>query len=171
MKSLVHTAVHWPGMDAEIMDLCHRCTAYAKHQNKPPKVANHPWMLPEKRVHVDRAINCLGSNWLVLTTSTSTKSLLDQDFAHFGYPHTIVLDNTTSFSSEEFQTWYRERGIIHLTGVPYHPTTNGAAEHLVQTFKQALSKSSLSPRAAVQEFLMQYRRTPRAEGYILLVNF
>ena len=122
-------------------------------------------MLPEKpwsRVHVDHAINFLGSNWLVLinayscihpTTSTSTKStteLLEQDLAHFGYPHTIVSDNATSFSSEEFQAWCRERCIIHLTGAPYHPATNGAAERLVQTFKQALSKSSLSPQAAVQ---------------------
>eukprot|EP00731_Ephydatia_muelleri_P034339 Em0055g26a len=135
-------------------------------------------MLPEKpwsRVHVDHAINFLGSNWLVLidaysknpcihpTTSTSTKfttELLEQDFAQFGYPHTIVSDNATSFSSEEFQSWCRERGITHLTGAPYHPTTNGAAERLVQTFKQALP-----PRAALQEFLIQHRRTPRSEGY------
>ena len=124
---------------------------------------------------MDHAINFLGSNWLVLidaysknpcihpTTSTSTKfttELLEQDFAQFGYPHTIVSDNATSFSSEEFQSWCRERGITHLTGAPYHPTTNGAAERLVQTFKQALP-----PRAALQEFLIQHRRTPRSEGY------
>ena len=54
---------------------------------------------------------------------------------------------------------------MHLTGAPYHPATNGAAERMVQTFKQALSKSTLSPKAALQEFLMQYRRTPLAEGY------
>ena len=95
-------------------------------------------------------------------TSTSTKStteLLEQDFAHFVYPHTIVhvSDNATSFSSEEFQAWCRERGITHLTGAPYHPATSGAAERLVQTFKQALCKSSLAPQAALQEFLMQYR--------------
>ena len=183
MKQLARTAVYWPHIDSGIMELCHKCTTCAEHQNKPPKPANHPWMLPEKpwsRVHVDHAINFLGSNWLVLidafskypcihpTSSTSTKStteLLEQDFAHFGYPHSIVSDNATSFTSEEFQSWCRERGIIHLTGAPYHPATNGAAERLVQTFKQALSKSSLPPQAALQEFLMQYRRTPLADGY------
>ena len=183
MKQLARTAVYWPHIDSGIMELCHKCTTCAEHQNKPPKPANHPWMLPEKpwsRVHVDHAINFLGSNWLVLinafskypcihpTSSTSTKStteLLEQDYAHFGYPHSIVSDNATSFTSEEFQSWCRERGIIHLTGAPYHPATNGAAERLVQTFKQALSKSSLPPRAALQEFLMQYRRTPLADGY------
>ena len=183
MKQLARTAVYWPGIDKDIMDQCQQCSTCGEHQNKVAKPANHPWMLPEKpwsRLHVDHAINFLGSNWLVMvdayskypcihpTTSTSSKAttdLLEQDFAHFGYPHTIVTDNSTSFLSKEFQTWCRERGMVHLTGAPYHPATNGAAERMVQTFKQALSKSTLSPKAALQEFLMQYRRTPLAEGY------
>lgn len=61
--------------------------------------------------------------------------------------------------------WCYEQGITHLTGAPYHPATNGAAERLVQTFKQALKKSESSPRAALQEFLLQYRRTPLPSGY------
>eukprot|EP00731_Ephydatia_muelleri_P004530 Em0002g706a len=103
MKQLARTAVYWPRIDADIMDLFHQCTASAEHQNKPPKLANHPWMLPEKpwsRVHVDHAIIFLGCNWLVLidayskypsihpTTSTSTKStteLLEQDLLICAY--------------------------------------------------------------------------------------
>ena len=183
MKQLARTAVYWPRIDSDIVSQCQRCGTCAEHQNKPAKPTNHPWMLPEKpwsRVHLDHAINFLGSNWLVLidaytkypcihpTSSTSTKAttdLLEQDFAHFGYPHTIVTDNATTFLSQEFQTWCKDRGIIHLTGAPYHPATNGAAERLVQTFKQALKKSSLPPKAALQEFLMQYRRTPLSSGY------
>ena len=90
--------------------------------------------------------------------------LLEQDFSHFGYPNTIVSDNSSSFKSEEFQQWCKVRGIIHLTGAPYHPATNGAAERLVQSFKKALKKSTLPPKAALQEFLIQYRRTPLASG-------
>ena len=91
--------------------------------------------------------------------------LLEQDLAHFGYPHALVTDNATAFTSEEFQSWCQERGITHLTGAPYHPATNGAAERLVQTFKQALKKSEQPPRHALQEFLIQYRRTPTSNGF------
>ncbi|XP_067950530.1 uncharacterized protein [Watersipora subatra] len=48
---------------------------------------------------------------------------------------------------------------------PYHPATNGAAERLVQSFKQALKKLDLSAQSALQEFLMMYRRTPLSYGY------
>ena len=35
----------------------------------------------------------------------------------------------------------------------------------MQTFERALRKSSLPPRKALQEFLMQFRRTPNSSGY------
>nr|KAG5701147.1 hypothetical protein BaRGS_002623 [Batillaria attramentaria] len=183
MKQLARTAVYWPGIDAAIEMTSRRCDSCGEHQNKPSKPPVHPWMLPEKpwsRVHLDHAINFMGTNWLVITdayskypcihptSSTSTRAtldLLEEDFAHFGYPHTLVSDNATTFVSEEFQSWCKERGITHLTGAPYHPATNGAAERLVQTFKQALGKSSLPPKRALQEFLMQYRRMPTSCGF------
>jgi len=183
MKQLARTAVYWPGIDAAIETASRRCESCGENQSKPPQPPVHPWMLPEKpwsRVHVDHAINFMGTNWLVITdayskypcihptSSTSTRAtldLLEEDFAHFGYPHTLVSDNATTFMSEEFQSWCKERGITHLTGAPYHPATNGAAERLVQTFKQALRKSSLPPKRALQEFLMQYRRMPTSCGF------
>ena len=164
MKQLARSTVYWPRIDFDIEDLCRKCTSCGQFQNKPDKPSIHPWMMPEKpwsRLHLDHAINFLGRNWLVLvdayskypcihpTTSTSSKSttaILEQEFAHFGYPHTLVTDNATTFMSQEFQAWCKQRGIVHLTGAPYHPATNGAAERLIQSFKQALRKSSLPPR-------------------------
>ena len=183
MKQLARTAVYWPGIDAAIEMCSRRCASCGEHQNKPSQPPIHPWMVPEKpwsRIHIDHAINFMGTNWLVLidaytkypcvhaTTSVTTKSTIDilqEDFSHFGFPHTIVTDNAPTFTSGEFQSWCRERGIIHLTGAPYHPATNGAAERLVQSFKQSLRKSSLHPKQALQEFLMQYRRTPNISGF------
>ena len=181
MKQLARSTVYWPRIDFDI-ELCRKCTSCGQFQNKPDKPSIHPWMMPEKpwsRLHLDHAINFLGRNWLVLvdayskypcihpTTSTSSKSttaILEQEFAHFGYPHTLVTDNATTFMSQEFQAWCKQRGIVHLTGAPYHPATNGAAERLIQSFKQALRKSSLPPKEALQEFLMQHRRIPFASG-------
>ena len=105
------------------------------------------------------------SSLFVYPSTKATTTLLEEDFAHFGYPHTIVSDNATTFSSAEFQEWCHYRGIKHLTGAPYHPATNGAAERLVQSFKQSMKKSKLPPRPALQEFLMQYRRTPLNTGF------
>ena len=75
-----------------------------------------------------------------------------------------MTDNAT-FTSGEFREWCNTRGIIHLSGAQYHPETNGAAERLVQSFKNSLKKSSLQAKAALQQFIMQYRRTPLASGY------
>ena len=183
MKQLARTAVYWPKIDSQIMDLCRGCSSCCEHRNALPKSIVHPWMMPEKpwsRLHVDHAINFLGLNWLVITdaytkypcihptASISTKATilqLEEDFSHFGYPHSIVSDNATCFTSDEFQVYCKERGIVHLTGAPYHPATNGAAERLIQSFKQALRKSSKPPREAVLEFLMFYRRTPTTSVY------
>ena len=182
MKQLARSVVYWPNINADIEKVAKSCTSCAEHQNNPSKPANHPWMLPEKpwsRVHVDHAINFMGENWLVVvdayskypiihpTTAVSTRAtirLLEEDFAHFGNPHSIVSDNATTFKSEEFQQWCKERGITHLTGAPYHPATNGAAERLVQSFKQSVKKSKRPPKEALQDFLMQYRRTPLDQG-------
>jgi transposase InsO family protein len=182
MKQLARTAVYWPRIDDDIEQEVRMCETCAEYQNRPAKPANHPWMLPEKpwsRVHVDHAIDFMGCNWLVVVDayskypcvhsagSTSTKATiaqLEEDFAHFGNPHTLVSDNATTFKSEEFQAWCTKKGITHLTGAPYHPATNGAAERLIQSFKQSLRKSKLLPKAAAQEFLQQYRRTPLEQG-------
>ena len=100
--------------------------------------------------------------------STSTKvaiEFLKQDFAHFGYPHTLGTDNATPFMSQDFQARCKARGVIHLTGVPYHPATNGVAERLVQTLNTSLRKSRLPSREALQGFLTQYRRTSPVSVY------
>ena len=162
MKQLARSVVYWPRINDEIEHLCRTCTSCAEHQNKPAKPVNHPWMLPERpwsRLHMDHAVEFMGRNWLVLvdpfskypcihpTGSIGTQAtidLLEEDFAHFGYPHALVTDNAPSFTSKEFKLWCQSRGITHLTGAPYHPATNGTAERMVQSFKKSVRKSSLA---------------------------
>ena len=183
MQQLARTVVYWPNMDSDISKLGQQCGTCGQHQLATTQAPVHPWMMPEKpwsRIHVDHAIDFLGQHWLVMidayskypciypTTSVSTQTtinLLEDSFTHFGYPHTIVSDKATTFTSEVFQQYCKERGIVHLTGAPYHPATNGAAKRLIRTFKEALRKSSKPPKRALQEFLPMYRRTPSHCGY------
>ena len=148
MKQLARSVIYWPHINGDIEIL----------------------LLPEKpwsSFHLDRAITFMGTNWLVIvdayskypcihvTSFTSTEAMVDileQQFVHFGYPHTLVMDNVPT--SDEFQEWCSKRGIAHLSGTPYQPATKRAAERLVETFKQSPRKSVLSPKAALQEFLM-----------------
>ena len=140
-------------------------------------IPGKPW----NRLHLDHAVNFMGSNWLVLVdayskypcihptqqsiSAKSTIDLLEQDFSHFGFPHTIVTDNAPCFTSEEFKEFCKERGIVHLTGASYHPLTYGESERLVQTFKQALRKSAQLPKKVLLDFLRQYRRTLTDSGF------
>ena len=141
MKQLARTAVYWPNIDSDILDLCWQCSTCAGHQSEPLKAAVHPSMLPEKPwscLHIDHAISFLGFNWHLVTDaytkytcihatqSVSAKSTikpLQEDFAHFGFAHTVVTDCAATFKSDEFQEFCKENGIVHLTGAPYHPAT------------------------------------------------
>ena len=66
IKQLARTAVYWPGIDAAIEQCSRRFSSCGEHQNKPPQPPVHPWMIPETpwaRLHVDHAINFMGTNW------------------------------------------------------------------------------------------------------------
>ena len=53
----------------------------------------------------------------------------------------------------------------HIRSAPYHPSSNGAAERFVQTFKRAMKMSdfpSLPFEQQLMNFLLIYRSTPHA---------
>jgi len=183
MKQLARTVVYWPNIDSNILDLstfsiyvrlapgispnrrkllstreCYlrsRGAAYILIMPSTFWVSTGLWLLtPILSIHATQSVS-----------AKSTIKLLQEDFAHFGFPHTVVTNCAATFKSDKFQEFCKENGIVHLTGAPYHPTTNGAAERLVQTFKQALKKSDKAPKDALQDFLRNYRRTPLSTGY------
>ena len=90
------------------------------------------------------------SKWLeiVPTTADSADTIkkLRTVFANHGLPEQCVSDNGSPFTSEEFETFLQKNGVEHIRTSPYHPSSNGMAERMVQTFKNTLQKMSAEKR-------------------------
>ena len=99
------------------------------------------------------------------TTAPNTIQELRKLFATYGLPLHVVTDNGPQFTSTEFATFMKSNGVKHSKCSPYHPSSNGAAERLVQTFKRSLRASVQKGRSLQQalcDFLLSYRNTPHA---------
>ena len=183
MKSLARSHVWWPGIDRAIVEKAKSCSSCQATKNAPPKAPLHPWSwatTPWERVHVDFAGPFLGKMFLVLTdahskwpeveimsstTTAKTITVLRDLFARYGIPRQLVSDNGPQFTSDEFKEFMTSNRIKHIRSSPYHPATNGAAERLVQTMKQALRASHQHGQPvelALATFLLQYRTTPQS---------
>ncbi|UYV68123.1 hypothetical protein LAZ67_5003116, partial [Cordylochernes scorpioides] len=181
LKSVARTLFWWPGLDKDIEETVRRCNCCQSHASMPPRTTpvnwpptNQPW----DRVHIDHLgpfeqklyliVVDACTKWIeaIPVPNTSTRETIEQLrclFARFGIPRTLVSDNGTGFTSEEFRQFMTRNGIRHLRTAPFHPSSNGLAERAVQTIKTGLKKvqqGSISQRLA--EILLRYRRTPIA---------
>ena len=95
-------------------------------------------------------------------TASRTIEKLRMIFATHDLPTKIVTDNGPTFISHEFRDFLKECGILHVTSAPYHPATNGLAEHGVQTLKQGLQKLEGNMQDRLSRFLFFYRLSPHA---------
>lgn len=145
-------------------------TSFQKHGPKSP------W----ERIHIDYAgpvadkmlfiIVDAHSKWQVkITNSTTTQatiSMLEELFASYGSPVTIVSDNGSQLTAAEFKEFLQKTGVkYHKRTASYHPSTNGQAERYVQTVKDALKNMLTTPELLhhnLHEFLLQYRKAPHA---------
>ena len=72
-------------------------------------------------------------------TSGITKALM-VIFAQYGVPDTLVSDNRSQFSSEEFCRFATHWGFEHITSSPRYRQSNGKAENAVKTVKRLFTK-------------------------------
>ena len=120
MKSLTRMHVRWPNIEVDIAAHCKDCTACAETSPNQPEnmsaqpIPDHPW----QRIHIDFAGPFLDDRWLVVMdayskwphvmtlskypTCETTTSALDDLFAIWGQPETIVSDNGPQFTSTTF---------------------------------------------------------------------
>ena len=109
------------------------------------------------------------SKWLEVVAVSSPSSqqaitALRNTFSTHGLLEMLVLDNGSAFTSIEFQTFVKKNGIWHVSSAPYHPSSNGQAERVVQTFKEAILKTMREVQTRLARFLFQYRLTPHSSS-------
>ena len=101
-------------------------------------------------------------------TSQSTIEKMRKTFATLGLLEMLVTDNGSVFTSSEVADFVKRNGIPHVTSSPYHPSSNGLAEHAVHTLKGGLKKlvcALLETKLA--RFLFKYRLTAQTVTGVL----
>lgn len=181
MKSLARQHVWWPGIDADIEDMCKSCL-HCQHNSPNPRSAPlHPWQFPERawqRIHMDLAGPFHNKMWLIImdahskwpevfnmqsnTTTANVLSKLREVISRFGLPEQIVTDNGRQFVSEDFIKFCKVNGITHSRSSVYHPRSNGEAERFVQTFKRGMKAADHDVDQCLMRFLLTYRITPHS---------
>ena len=88
--------------------------------------------------------------------------MLQELFARFGLPETIVSDNGTPLTSKEFENFSELLSINHQKLAPYHPRSNGLMERFIDVFKRVIKKADRieTENEELQEFLSIYRIRP-----------
>ena len=183
MKALARSHVWWPDIDKQIEECAKACSVCQSNKGAPSKAPLHPWQWPSspwERIHLDFAGPVAGKMLLVVTdahskwpevvvmnstSSARTITVLREMFARFGLPQQIVTDNGPQFTANEFRQFTAANGVKHITTSPYHPSSNGAAERMVQTVKRAIRvglQSGDTLEHALASFLLRYRVTPHA---------
>ena len=181
MKGLARNYIWWPKMDTAIEDIVKTCPLCQESRPLPTAAPLHPWEWPSQpwsRIHLDFASPFLGSMYLLSVdahsewldifpmqsiSSAKTIEKLRILFANHGLPHKVVTDNGPSFTSAEFAEFMSKNGITHIKSAPYHPSTNGLAEHDVQSFKQAVKRiAGDTAEERISKFLFTYRITPHS---------
>ncbi|XP_033003909.1 uncharacterized protein K02A2.6-like, partial [Lacerta agilis] len=158
MKALARSYVWWPGIDGEIETWVKHCQACQESRPDPPRSPVQSWesaRAPWSHLHMDFACPFQGKTFVIvvdsytkwlevaLVPSASTSAairVLRRLFATHGLPDTLVSDNGTAFTSEEFQTFTAQNAIRHICSAPFHPATNGQAERMVRTTKDTLRR-------------------------------
>ncbi|XP_003369635.1 putative integrase core domain protein [Trichinella spiralis] len=158
MKALARSYFWWPKMDEEIEKTVNTCDVCQSSRAAMPKAPVHSWETPNNpwsRLHIDFAgpfqektfliVVDAFSKWLevIPISEMSTRTVIEelrQLFATHGLPNTIMSDNAAQFVSVEFQQFLKRGAIRHARIAPFHPASNGQAERMVRTTKEALRK-------------------------------
>ena len=91
-------------------------------------------------------------------STSNTINVCRKWFSRYGLPNQIVTDNGSQFTQ-----FCISNDINHIRTAPYHQSSNGQVERLVQTVKQGLKKNDIAEGDAqkkLDNYLFAYRSIP-----------
>ena len=121
MKAVARSYLWWPGLDTEIEMRVKGCNICQIYNKQPPVSPLHPWEWPGHTWHriridyagpfegrmiliiVDAHIKYIDAHVVSSATTSATITKLRQTFAVLGLPITMVSDNGSCFTSDEFE--------------------------------------------------------------------
>ena len=150
--------VFWPRMSAEIKALVERCLLCAEFQAKNAsqpmqshQIPNCPWSKIATDLYtlnsknyitvVDYFSDFIEVSELQDTTSTSVTQALKDHLSRHGIQDTVVSDNGSQFSSQEFDEFSLSWELNHVSSSPHYPKSNGKAESSVKIVKKLFKKA------------------------------
>ena len=179
MKGTARSLVWYPKIDDDIDNFIKSCSKCMANARIPKQTSKSEWPRPINkwsRLHID---HCFFQNEIILVVvcaltryieaevvksvnSKATIEMLDTIFSRNGLPSSIVSDNSSSFTSEEFQNYLAQKAIEHVKPAPYHPSSNGQAERSVGIIKNAMKKATGTVKERLRHVLLHYRNTPHS---------
>ncbi|XP_077778806.1 uncharacterized protein LOC144326225 [Podarcis muralis] len=181
MKALARCYVWWPNMDDAITAWVSACQVCQESRPAPPVAKGHTWEIPKtpwSRVHIDLASPFHGRTYMVVvdayskwlevalmpfTPTEAVIRVLRGLFATHGCPDVLVSNNGPQFTSGTFERYLLGLGICHALTAPFHPPSNGQAERMVRSAKEALARLDQGDwHEWVAEYLFMQHITPHA---------
>ena len=184
MKRRLRTNVWWPNMDKEIEKYCKSCYGcQLVSQPTPPEemirteLPSGPWEylqadllgpLPDGNyvfVLVDLYSRFFEIAIMKTITSEKITSTLWKCFVTHGLPLKIQTDNGSQFTSEHFQNFMLELGIVHGRITPYWSPAQGQVERENRSILKRIKIAQAEKRdwkAELDHYLMMYRSTPHS---------
>ncbi|XP_062558351.1 uncharacterized protein K02A2.6-like [Armigeres subalbatus] len=123
MRSIARNYVYWPGIDEQINHRVRTCVECSRAAKTNSKTNMESWPTPEKpwqRIHADYAGPVDGNYYLIVVdafskwpevistkriTTSATVAMFREIFSRNGMPETLVTDNGTQFTSEDFEAF------------------------------------------------------------------
>ena len=150
--------VYWPGINGQLEKLvlnCELCLKYSKAKSKQAhnmslgqEVLIHPWTKIATNIFhfqnesylllVDYTSRFPIVHKLTSTMAQQVASHMKLIFSEYGWPETIISDNSPCYSTESFTKLMTEYSVNHITSSPHYPQSNRLAEKSVQIVKKCI---------------------------------